>query len=78
QRHGVAMTSGDIASNLESLATHLNAQLHMSFSGVDYFGSDVGGFLRRGLTGEALDDLYTRWFATNAWLDVPLRPHTEN
>jgi alpha-glucosidase len=78
QRHGVAMTSGDIASNLESLATHLNVQMHMSLSGVDYFGSDVGGFLRRGLTGEALDDLYTRWFATSAFLDVPLRPHTEN
>jgi alpha-glucosidase len=78
QRHGVAMTSGDIASNLESLATHLNAQMHMSLSGVDYFGSDVGGFLRRGLDGEALDDLYTRWFATSAFLDVPLRPHTEN
>lgn len=78
QRHGVAMTSGDIASNLESLASHLNVQMHMSFSGVDYFGSDVGGFLRRGLTGEPLDDLFTRWFATSAFIDVPLRPHTEN
>ena len=46
QRYGAAMWSGDIASNLESLATHMNAQMHMSMSGIDYYGSDIGGFRR--------------------------------
>src|SRR5262249_43445733 len=46
QRYGVAMWSGDIPSRLEALATHGNAQMHMSFSGIDYFGADVGGFRR--------------------------------
>ncbi|MBP8055303.1 MAG: DUF5110 domain-containing protein [Chloroflexi bacterium] len=78
QRYGVAMWSADIGSNFESLAAHMNAQMHMAFSGVDYFGSDIGGFHRGGITGEALDELYTVWFANSSLLDVPVRPHTEN
>jgi len=86
QRYGVAVWSGDIASNLASLATHYNAQMHMSFSGIDYYGSDLGGFRRerlphnsekgeyRGFEREA----YTQWFANGAWTDVPVRPHTDN
>lgn len=86
QRFGTTMWSGDIAANLESLATHLNAQLHMSFSGIDFYGSDSGGFRRevlpyndkqgryRGYEAE----LYTQWLANAAWFDVPLRPHTDN
>ena len=46
QRYGAAMWSGDIAGNLESLATHMNAQMHMSLSGIDYYGADIGGFRR--------------------------------
>ncbi len=86
QRYGAAMWSGDIASNLESLATHLNAQMHMSFSGIDYYGADIGGFRREVLpyNNEAGDyrgyeeETYTQWFANGAWLDVPVRPHTDN
>jgi alpha-glucosidase len=78
QRHGAALWSGDIGPNLPSLAAHLNAQLHLSLSGIDYFGADVGGFYRGELRGPAFDDLYTRWLAHSAWLDVPVRPHTEN
>ena len=86
QRFGVAMWSGDIASNLASLATHYNAQMHMSFSGIDYYGADIGGFRKerlpynndkgqyRGFEKEA----YTQWFANGAWTDVPVRPHTDN
>ena len=29
-----------------TLRAHFNAQLHMSFSGIDYYGSDLGGFRR--------------------------------
>lgn len=86
QRTGAAMWSGDIASNLESLATHSNAQMHMSFSGIDYYGADTGGFRREtmpyndkqgGYRGYE-DELYTQWFANAAWFDTPVRPHTDN
>lgn len=86
QRYGAALWSGDIASNLESLATHLNAQMHMAFSGIDFYGSDIGGFRRevmpyndkRGTYRGYQDELYTQWFANGAWFDVPVRPHTDN
>ena len=86
ERFGVAMWSGDIGSNLDLLATHFNAQMHMSFSGIDYYGADIGGFRREGLpynTGHSgnlqyQDELYTQWFANGAWFDIPVRPHTDN
>ena len=86
QRTGSAMWSGDIASATESLAAHFNAQLHMSFSGIDYYGSDLGGFRREVLPHNDKqgsyrgyeDELYTQWFAAGAWFDVPVRPHTDN
>ena len=78
QRYGAALWSGDIAANFASLAAHMNAQMHLSLSGVDYFGSDVGGFHRGGISEAELDELYTVWLANSALLDVPVRPHTEN
>lgn len=77
QRCGIAMWSGDIGSNLPSLAAHMNVQMHMSLSGVDYFGADVGGFRRTSRDGDE-NELYTIWFANAAAIDVPLRPHTTN
>jgi alpha-glucosidase (family GH31 glycosyl hydrolase) len=77
QRFGAAMWSGDIGSNLSSLATQLNVQMHMSFSGIDYFGADIGGYYRAALDGD-LNEMYTVWFANAALLDVPVRPHTLN
>lgn len=77
QRFGVAMWSGDIGSNMPSLRAHFRAQAHMSLSGIDYFGSDIGGFHRKPLDGD-LNDLYTRWFANSCLIDVPVRPHTSN
>lgn len=77
QRFGAAMWSGDIGSNLPSLAAHFNTQLHMSMSGMDYYGSDLGGFKRTALDGD-LNEMYTQWFAAGAMVDVPVRPHTAN
>ena len=79
------MWSGDIGSNLGILATHSNVQMHMSFSGIDYFGADIAGFRREAMpcnenhSGrlQYQDELYTQWFANGAWFDVPLRPHTD-
>jgi alpha-glucosidase len=86
QRYGTAMWSGDIASNLQSLATHFNAQMHMMFSGIDYYGSDIGGFRRevmpfndkQGSYRGYEEELYTQWFANGTWFDIPVRPHTDN
>ena len=86
ERWGVAMWSGDIGSNLDLLATHMNSQLHMSLSGIDYYGSDIGGFRREGMPYNGghsgnlqyQNELYTQWFANGAWFDVPVRPHTDN
>lgn len=77
QRFGAAMWSGDIGSKLTALGSQQNVQMQMSMSGIDYFGSDVGGF-RREMLNSDLNELYTQWFANSAWFDIPLRPHTEN
>jgi alpha-glucosidase len=77
QRHGVAMWSADIGSKLSALAAQQNTQMHMSMSGIDYYGSDIGGF-RREMLNSDLDELYTQWFANGAWFEVPVRPHTED
>jgi len=77
QRYAVSMWSGDIGANLESLAAHLQVQGNMSLSGMDYFGSDIGGFYRSGAVG-GIDNIYTPWLASGALLDVPLRVHTQN
>ncbi len=77
QRFGAAMWSGDIGSNMPSLAAQMNVQMHMSFSGIDYFGADIGGFHRWSLDGD-IDELYTRWLAEGLAFDVPARPHTSN
>ncbi len=79
QRYGVAMWSGDIGANVISLQTHLNVQMEMSLSGVDYYGADVGGFFRDAFERTMdKETLYTVWLANAALLDVPLRPHTMN
>lgn len=77
QRFGTVMWSADIGSNMKSLAAHLRSQMHMSLSGIDYYGSDIGGFHRGGLDGN-LDVLFTQWFANASLFDVPVRPHVEN
>jgi alpha-glucosidase (family GH31 glycosyl hydrolase) len=77
QRTGAAMWSGDIGSKLSALASQQNTQMHVSMSGIDYYGSDIGGF-RREMLNSDLNELYTQWFANSTWFDVPVRPHTEN
>ena len=77
QRFGSALWSGDIGSNLKSLSAHLDAQMHLSMSGIDYYGADVGGFHRGALEGP-INEVYTKWLAHAALFDVPIRPHTDN
>lgn len=79
QRYGVSMWSGDIPANMPSLEAQINVQMHMALSGIDYFGSDVGGFYRQVFDPVlGIDGMYTVWLANSALLDVPLRPHAAN
>jgi len=80
QRFGASLWSGDIGANWESLRSHYVSQSHMSYSGIDYYGSDVGGFFREAFDGgrEDFDELYSRWFSAACLTDIPLRPHTMN
>ena len=73
QRTGTSMWSGDIWPDLANMANSLQQQMHMSLVGIDYFGSDVGGFQRKfkDISGEG----YTQWFANSCWFDIPVRPH---
>jgi CubicO group peptidase (beta-lactamase class C family) len=75
QRFGTGIWSGDISGLLSSLATHFNAQMHMSMSGMDYFSADIGGFWRQDIDPT---EMYTQWFAYGMLFDVPGRPHTFN
>jgi len=77
QRFGAGMWSGDIGSNLGALKAHINSQMHMSFSGIDYYSSDIGGFHRESLDGD-INELYTQWFAIASLMDFPVRPHVWN
>ena len=65
QRFGAAMWSGDIGSKLENLESHAANQKHMSFSGIDYYGSDIGGFHRGDIQHdpERKKEMYSKWFA---------------
>jgi len=68
----------------------MNQQMHVSFSGIDYYGTDVGGFWRKYMDKDTLgwgadkprkeqeDHLFTQWLANSAWFDVPVRIHTYN
>lgn len=80
QRFGASLWSGDIGANWKSLRSHYAAQSHMAASGIDYYGSDVGGFYREAFKDEPgrYDELYSRWFAAACLTDIPLRPHTMN
>jgi alpha-glucosidase (family GH31 glycosyl hydrolase) len=78
QRTGAALWSGDLGSRFTTLAAQQRNRVHMVMSGVDYYGSDIGGFQRKSLAGTDEGDLYTRWLASAALSEVPVRPHTYN
>src|SRR5690606_5245119 len=61
------------------LGSQIHTQMHMSMSGIDYYGSDAGGFQRsKGGVEGGTESLYTQWLAYSALFDVPLRPHSWN
>lgn len=79
QRYSAAMWSADIGGKMMSLVAHAMNQTNMSFSGIDYYGADLGGFHRQFKDeGKSYDELYTKWFAYGMLFDVPVRPHAQN
>lgn len=79
QRTGTGMWSGDIAANFAAFTASMNVQMHLSLSGVDYYGSDIGGFHRRPDTLDGDENiLFTQWFANASVFDFPVRSHTWN
>jgi alpha-glucosidase (family GH31 glycosyl hydrolase) len=78
QRTGAAMWSGDLGSRFTTLAAQQRNRVNMVMSGIDYYGSDIGGFKRVAAGSIDVNDLYSRWLADAALSEVPVRPHTEN
>lgn len=86
QALGAIVWSGDTASDYASLASQMPQQSHMMWSGLDYYSSDVGGFHRAALQNigeqqdkeQAMNELFTQWFAYSSLFEVPVRAHTEN
>ena len=76
QRFGAGMWSGDIGANLGGLKAHINNQMNVSLSGIDFYSADTGGFHRNVFDGNNIQKLYTMWFANAAVFDFPVRPHT--
>ncbi|BBH51939.1 TIM-barrel domain-containing protein [Fluviispira sanaruensis] len=76
QRYGAGMWSGDIGSNLGGLKAHINTQMNVSLSGIDFYSADTGGFHRNVFDGKDIGRLYTMWFANATAFDFPVRPHT--
>ena len=79
QRFGAALWSGDTGTDWLNLGSQMQTQMHMSMSGLDYYGSDTGGFQRsRGGVEGGTESLYTQWLAYSSLFEVPVRPHAWN
>ncbi len=79
QRFGAALWSGDTGTDWVNLGSQMQTQMHMSLSGLDYYGSDTGGFQRsRGGVEGGTESLYTQWLAYSSLFEVPVRPHAWN
>ena len=64
-RFGVGHWTNDTGADWTTFAAHLNAICNYGLSGLNYFGSDIGGF-----TGTPTDELYVRWFQFGAFCPV--------
>ena len=72
QRFGVGHWTNDTGADWTTFAAHLNAICNYGLSGLNYFGSDIGGF-----QGTPTDELYVRWFQFGAFCPV-FRAHGED
>lgn len=62
QRYGTVLWSGDIASTFDSLRKQIKAGLHVSFCGIPWWTTDIGGFVNGDPEDETFRELIIRWF----------------
>lgn len=62
QRYGVAVWSGDIHSNFETLRKQVRAGLNMGLSGIPWWTTDIGGFFGGDPNNSRFRELIIRWF----------------
>ena len=72
QRNAAASWSGDISANWITLQRQIPAGLSFSMSGLPYWTTDVGGFIRPKdqYTSEAYHELLIRWFQYGAFCPI--------
>ncbi len=62
QRFGAVLWSGDIRSDFETLRLQIKAGLNVSFSGMPWWTTDIGGFHGGNIESEYFRELIVRWF----------------
>ena len=67
QRYGVAVWSGDIHSNFETLRKQVRAGLNMGLSGIPWWTTDIGGFFGGDPNNSRFRELIIRWFQYGAF-----------
>ena len=70
QRFGVALWSGDIYSNFDTLRRQIKAALNLSLCGIPWWSSDIGGFFWDRETAEQFPELLVRWFQFGAFCPI--------
>jgi alpha-D-xyloside xylohydrolase len=70
QRFGVALWSGDIYGNFDTLRRQVKAGLNLSLCGIPWWNSDIGGFFCDEETPEQFHELLVRWFQFGAFSPI--------
>lgn len=78
QRNGTINWSGDVRSRWKVFQNQIANGLNMSYCGIPYWNSDIGGFSSReyplGISDPAYQELYVRWFQFGAFCPM-MRSH---
>lgn len=82
QRNGAVLWSGDINGTWEVLKAQIPAAINLSYSGIPYWNSDIGGFYTnkfypKGAKDPKYQELYVRWFQFGVFTAM-LRAHGTN
>ena len=81
QRNSTIIWSGDIASRWSVLHNQITNGLNMSYCGIPYWNTDIGGFFseeyKRGVSDPAYQELYVRWFQFGTFCPM-MRSHGTN
>lgn len=82
QRYGCMLWSGDVKSTWDALKQQIPAGLSLSYTGLPYWNSDIGGFhssqsYPQGINDKGFQELYVRW-AEFATFTAMMRSHGTN